>query len=136
MAEIYTDRGRPPKKTSETATTCSLCCEKIVEGKQQAIYCEGKCGWMHRYCAGLSVPKFEEISVISSSSFMCSYCERTVEVNALKLEIETLKIELAQLREAITLANGTTVSTQQPESLKPNSSSSSGREKNSVAPRN
>ena len=44
--------------------------------------------------------KFEEISVISSSSFVCSYCvqhTRTVEVNALKLEIETLKIELAHV---------------------------------------
>ena len=136
-------RGRPPKKTSGTATTCSLCCEKIVEGKQQAIYCEGKCGWMHRYCAGLSVPKFEDISVLSSSSFLCSYCDqhtRTAEVNALKWEIETLKTELAQLRESITLADRRIVSstqtigmsTEKSLSLQPNSSSS-GRDKNGGA---
>ena len=47
---------------------CSLCCDKIRDGKQQAIFCEGKCGWIHRYCAGVSVAKFEELSLETESS--------------------------------------------------------------------
>ena len=85
-------RGRPPKKSGRSTTAdtskelhvCSLCCERIRDGKQQAIFCEGKCGWMHRYCAGVSVAKFEELSLETESSsslhalkpFLCLYCEQ------------------------------------------------------------
>ena len=37
-------------------TKCAICNQDIVDGKDQALLCEGTCkGWFHRYCAGVSI---------------------------------------------------------------------------------
>ena len=41
---------------SVTSVKCAVCEQTIVEGKEQALYCEGTCKqWFHRYCAGVGV---------------------------------------------------------------------------------
>ena len=53
--------GKTPIKEG---TTCSVCCKTIVDQSsnyngEDSIYCEGRCGWIHRQCAGLSDPFFK-----------------------------------------------------------------------------
>ena len=60
---------------SPSTTKCAVCDQKIVDGKDQALCCEGLCkGWFHRYCAGVSLAHFDYLSTsASSSSFsLCS----------------------------------------------------------------
>ena len=51
----------PPKRSqskgkSSSSEQCMLCCQKVVEGKDEVIFCGGKCrGWFHHYCAGISL---------------------------------------------------------------------------------
>ena len=58
-------------------TKCSLCSQKIVDGKEDALYCEGICKqWCHRYCAGVSLNHFHTLST-SSVSFYCAMCSQS-----------------------------------------------------------
>ena len=99
---------------------CDLCCKHIVEGREEAIQCEGACGlWFHRYCAGVSVPHFKELTN-SSEPFVCYVCyqrsqlivtnQLRSEVAHLKDEISKLAGQLAQLSSAPVLQDETTVS--------------------------
>ena len=74
---------------------------------------------MHRYCAGVSVAKFEELSLETESSsslhalkpFLCLYCEQQAhaqEVELLKSVIESLKVEIMDLRDSIRHIHPTT----------------------------
>ena len=101
-------------------TDCDLCCRHIVEGKEDAIQCEGGCGlWFHRYCAGVSVSHFKELSN-SPEPFVCYACyqrsqlvvtkELRSEVAHLKEEISKLAEQLARLSSAPVLQDETTVS--------------------------
>ena len=67
---------------------------------------------MHRYCAGVSVAQFEELSLETDPSsslhalkpFMCLYCEQQAhvkEVELLKSVTESLKVEIMDLRDSI-----------------------------------
>ena len=54
--------------------TCAVCAQNVVDGKDQALYCEGLCSsWIHRYCAGVSGTHFEALSA-SSDPFPCAGC--------------------------------------------------------------
>lgn len=53
------------------AVKCAVCDQKVVEGKDQALLCEGLCnGWFHRYCAGVSLANFESLSSSSTPSIV------------------------------------------------------------------
>ena len=57
------DGGKTPKQ----GTPCSVC-DKLIEQScdnngEDAIYCEGRCGWLHRHCADLS-----------DCMFLCIFC--------------------------------------------------------------
>ena len=46
-----------------TYVDCDLCCKHIVEGREEALQCEGGCGLrFHRYCAGVSTSYFQELA--------------------------------------------------------------------------
>ena len=68
---------KKPKDVNQS--TCRICEKRIVENDsrhsgQDAVYCEGKCAsWLHRQCAGLSVPCFSLITK-SEAKFLCVYC--------------------------------------------------------------
>ena len=85
---------------------CSLCCSAIVDGKDEALLCEGEqnCSrWMHRYCAGVSVNHFESFKQ-SLLLFNCSLCvqrKQTATIEELKSTIVALTAEMAKLRAAL-----------------------------------
>ena len=54
--------GHKRLSMAKQPVTCGVCKNKIVDGKDEALYCEGRCqSWMHRYCTGVSKIQFEEL---------------------------------------------------------------------------
>ena len=127
----------PPKKAQSKATktgsrtaaeaaveaprTCILCCQKIVEVKDEVLYCKGKCnGPIHRYCAGVSVVHYESLRATATPqgsetnsvvSFLCLVCmqqEHRTEVEDLRNTICTLRTELQQMKDTVTKLMSTT----------------------------
>ena len=101
------DRHERLSKT-KLPVKCGVCKNKIVDGKDEALYCEGRCqSWMHRYCAGVSKIQFEELGRSEDNSYECAACCREVQtqqihaledtVTALKAEVFELKTTLEQL---------------------------------------
>ena len=73
---------------------CAVCEQNIVDGKDQALFCEGLCkGWYHRYCAGGSLVHFQWLS-LSSKPFFCSDCFQAKTIEELRNTVGTLKDEL------------------------------------------
>jgi len=84
---------------------CSVCSHNIVDGKDQALFCEGgKCRrWMHRYCAGVPITHFESLSA-SDAPFLCFCCNEGKcqrEVAMLKNAVELLKLEISTLKDSL-----------------------------------
>ena len=53
------------------AKTCAVCEQAIVDGEDQALFCEGACKqWFHPYCAGVPASWFASFSV-STDPFYC-----------------------------------------------------------------
>ena len=81
---------------------CTVCDQKVVDGKDQALFCEGSCkGWFHRYCAGVSLTHFESLSTLATP-FNCvaSYND---ELADLKNTVTVLQEEITQLRGALAM---------------------------------
>ena len=94
-----------PKSTEKSKPTdCDLCRKRIVEGKEDALQCEGDCGlWFHRYCAGVSVSHFEELCN-SPEPFVCYACYQRSQLavtNQLRDEVAHLKGEINKLSEQL-----------------------------------
>ena len=96
-------------KTTSNAELCAVCCQKIVDGKEDALFCEGSYKqWCHRYSIG--VPLRHLVSLATSSSpFICPTCSQSVyeqEISLLKASVallqeenRTLKAEVLSLKE-------------------------------------
>jgi len=99
----------PPSSTSEKKTksvsnteedskyeVCLDCdCDILESGEanegQDAIFCEENCqGWIHRICAALTNPAFENLS--ESVPYLCSYCTFTKQSKEICNLIETVKL--------------------------------------------
>ena len=86
-----------------TKTLCGVCRSQIVEGKEEALLCEGDCGqWLHRGCASVPQERYKELAN-SDEPFVCLHCsnvhlKRTVD--ELTSTVVSLKEEL---KEALTL---------------------------------
>ena len=53
---------------------CSICDTVIIDNKDEAILCEGKCqAWLHRHCTGKSKQMFNLLAK-SDEPFHCLYC--------------------------------------------------------------
>ena len=103
----------PPKKTKRGAVStespsasyeqCALCSQDIIDGKEEALLCEGdgNCNkWMHRYCAGVSSIHYESLKS-SPLPFNCSLCVPRTQaalIEELKAKITALTAEVAELR--------------------------------------
>ena len=90
-----------PKKTTKGKSQCDLCCEPIVDEKEDALQCEGSCQlWMHRYCAGVTQSHFKVLAS-GSNPFVCLHCLQETHLAAvvqLQDEIAVLKAEVTELR--------------------------------------
>ena len=85
------------KRGRTTRNFCAVCLEEIIDGKHEAIFCEGHCKmWYHRGCASVSQKLFQELTA-SEEPFLCLMCSRASfkeELDQLKSEIAFLKSEL------------------------------------------
>ena len=95
--------GTSGSGTSRSAT-CGICEQLIIDGKEQALFCEGVCKqWIHRYCAGVPLSWFTTLSE-SSTAFQCYSCCQTKHaetVEGLSTQIELLKHDVCELKETV-----------------------------------
>ena len=118
-----TARKRQATVTSNTATPsqtvasckhddCDVCCSPIIDGKEEALMCEGSCQkWFHRYCAGVSASCYRILSS-SSTPFVCWMCSQKLHstvVGQLQAEISALREEVLELRNSTAPSKWTTV---------------------------
>ena len=85
------------KRGRTTRNFCAVYLKEIIDGKHEAIFCEGHCKmWYHRGCASVSQKLLQELTV-SEEPFLCLMCSRASfkeELDQLKSEIAFLKSEL------------------------------------------
>ena len=82
VAEALMDKGKE---------LCPICCVAIIDGKEEAIFCEGNChAWLHRRCAGVSTSYFKSLSS-NSAKFLCSYCSCQVQQESISRLIEAFR---------------------------------------------
>ena len=83
---------KPPRRGK---VPCGVCQGPVVDGKDEALLCEGKCGlWFHRGCASVPPCLYKELSN-SEESFFCLTCANL----RLKQEVILLKNELKEMAE-------------------------------------
>ena len=76
-ARATTDATAATDITATDVATCSVCSQNIVDGEEDALFCEGTCKqWVHRYCAGVPLIQFQSLSA-SPSPFLCSFCRQS-----------------------------------------------------------
>ena len=110
----------PPKKACKSQQ-CIVCTQKIVEGKEQVLFCTGRCqGLIHRYCAGILEAQFHALNeqsrpqgeqstqstqtTTSTKSFMCLVCTKQVhkdEIEELKNMVCMLKVKIQELQDKL-----------------------------------
>ena len=95
----------PPRKRTKNET-CVLCCKDILEGKDEALLCEGEvcCNkWMHRYCAGVSTTHYKLLdeSPDPFRCYLCMHLKHIAVVEEMKSAINSLTAEVAELRTAL-----------------------------------
>ena len=105
-ATVETDTVHYCNKSTrlKQGTKCSVCCRQIVDKSnnqdgEDAIFCEGRCGWIHRQCAGLSDPFFRAFTG-NDTPFLCVFCmlkTQSEEITNLKATIDDLKNSIAKL---------------------------------------
>lgn len=107
-ATAITASPRPPIQTQKKPTgvtrkakvICGVCQGPVVDGKDEALLCEGKCGyWLHRGCASVSPTLYEELST-SADPFVCLSCtniELRQEIKLLRSELDNMNAVRQQL---------------------------------------
>ena len=105
-------RGTPVQVGSSSkskAHTCPICMHPIVETTadaegQDAILCEGNCSsWYHRWCAGVTALRYEELSD-SDEPFHCPTCtakEQQQTISELQHSVQSLQEEVREMKIAI-----------------------------------
>ena len=90
----------PPKRKSDP---CAVCNKAIVDGRDEALFCEGKCqAWLHRCCASVSSEQHKLLTA-STEPFLFPTCgqeHNQAQIAELKNTVEALKLELSQLKKA------------------------------------
>ena len=90
--------------SAASCATCGICEQPIIDGKDQALFCEGTCKqWIHRFCAGVPLSWFV---ILGSSStpfrcYSCCHAKYADDVDSLTTQIKTLKSELGELKEVV-----------------------------------
>ena len=137
----------PKKHLRRGKVPCGVCQGPVVDGKDEALLCEGECGlWFHRGCANVPPSRYKVLSN-SEEPFLCLSCvnvQLTKEVALLKNELRgiaevrercaalsdevSLRLALDTLRKEFTSSSSspslssTTTTNQRPASKKSNRS--------------
>ena len=87
------------------ASKCAVCDAKIVDRKDEAVFCEGLCQqWIHQYCAGVSKVHFERLAASAETKYECAACfceSQTKRARLLEDAVALLRVELTELHNAI-----------------------------------
>ena len=76
-------------------TLCGIFQSLIVDGKEEALLCEGGCGqWFHRGCASVPPDCYKELAS-SEEPFICLYCSNV----QLKRSVDELTATVLSLKE-------------------------------------
>ena len=60
-------------KDTEMGVKKDICGAKIVDSKDEAVFCDGQCQqWIHRYFAGVSKTQFNLLSSSAESKYECA----------------------------------------------------------------
>ena len=96
--------GMPPKNkkasasAATAATKCDLCTGVIKNG-EDTLQCSGTCqGYVHRYCAGVTVKHYQEL-IDNSTPFCCLLCTQqshSAKINDFQNEISSLRRALQE----------------------------------------
>ena len=79
--------------------SCGVCQTPVIDGKDEALLCEGECGlWLHRGCASIPPSRYESLSA-SEEPFVCLCCSNY----QIKEELAQLRTELRDALELHTL---------------------------------
>ena len=93
--------SRRCEEASSSSSLCCVCCKAVEDGKDEALLCEGQCQkWLHRYCAGVTVNQYEQLS-LSDQPFFCFACcqvQHRQLITELRGEVEALRLEVSQLK--------------------------------------
>jgi len=93
----------PTKRATKSTTKCDVCAAAIMEGKEDALQCDGACQMrFHCYCVGMSQSQLKHLAS-TSKPFMCPFCSHDVHqavVCELQSEITALKNKVKALSEA------------------------------------
>lgn len=110
-------------------SNCPVCCNVIVDHDEEkgiegddAMFCEGTCNaWIHRTCVGLSCMSYEELSE-QESPYFCPQCtssnqSKEIEelrklVNSLTSELNSVKLQMLQLKDQHTVNQPNTTQTE------------------------
>ena len=117
-----------------------LCCKPIVEGKDEALMCEGEtCGnkWIHRYCAGVSTAHYKLLET-SPSPYYCCLCTQLKQaaiIEEMRGTIASLTAEVVELRATIESRKAANESVQTTNSNVEDSSRTNGRSWSNVVRR-
>ena len=93
------------KVEKKSQAKCGICSSVIIDSSdvdvgEDSIFCEGTCQvWLHRTCAGLTVPKFNEISK-SDQKFLCVHCRldgQSEIIKDIKANLSDIHIKLDEL---------------------------------------
>ena len=84
---------------SRDKTNCRVCLQRLVDGKEEAILCEGKCPqWYHRGCASVPRELFAMLTA-SNAPFYCLTCGHS----SLQQEVAELKMEVSRLQDTLSI---------------------------------
>ena len=86
---------------SRVPARCTICEQKIVEGDEQALFCEGtRQQWVHRYCAGIPASMFASLSTSTTpfQYYACCQQAHAKEIAKLTEIVCTMKREISDLR--------------------------------------
>ena len=105
----FSNMPRKPGVNSSSGKTtqkqsCCICCQAVTPGKDEALYCVGKCQqWLHRYCASVTIQQFKDIND-NSEEFFCPTCCRErhrEQICELTNVVSELRQEIVQLKESV-----------------------------------
>ena len=88
------------------SSVCGVCCQAVTPDKDEALFCEGACKrLMHRFCASITEEQYQELTAkkVEFLSSTCCRAKQQLEIDNLSSEVAMLKLELAQLKEAVTV---------------------------------
>ena len=110
--------SKSKSKAVRAAVVCAVCQSRIIDGKEDALLCEGDCGqWLHRGCASVPPVRYKELST-SDEPFVCLSCSNLhlkQVITELSSTVHTLKEEL---KEALTFREKFTSLTNEVSELK------------------